>query len=191
MAEPEDAPELKRRFRGWVYQRFGIKGLVALAVLGLAIACWTPWDNIRAWPGVSDIPRDTVPKSDPQRFSVLVATLSGDPDDAIGNQIFEVLKEFQGIQALPLDRTLAPTGRIDEDEEIAAGERAREYLKQSGASVLIWGSVLDRDKKIARLFLTTSSSAERQVGRQVAPEIGSTVRLPAAPAGTPMRAVAL
>src|SRR5512144_1494992 len=87
--------------------------------------------------------RESVPKADPERFSVLVAKLKGDAADTLGNQIFEVLREFPGVQTLSLDRTLAGERRMSEDEEITAGEKARQYLQQSEASVLIWGSVLD------------------------------------------------
>jgi hypothetical protein len=91
MAEPEDAPELKRRFRAWVHRRFGIKGLVILAATWLAFVAWTQWDSIRAWPGVAQVlewaNREPVPKAHPRRFSVLVATLGGDADDAVGNLI--------------------------------------------------------------------------------------------------------
>jgi hypothetical protein len=66
---------------------------------------------------------------------------------------------------------------MTEDEEIAAGEEARQCLEQSGASVLIWGSVLDREHKIAKLFLSTSATATQQRG-QYQPEIETTIRLP-------------
>ena len=108
---------------------------------------------------------------------MLVAKLNGDATDTLGSQIFEVLKEFSGVQALPLDRTLASDGRMTEAMEAEAGEAARGYLQRSGASVLIWGSVLDREHKIAKLFLTTSSAAP-QKGGQYQPEIGTAIRLP-------------
>ena len=86
-------------------------------------------------------------------------------------------ENFSGVQTLSLDRTLASERRMSEDEEIAAGEKARQYLQQSDASVLIWGSVLDPEHKIAKLFLTTSSAARQKSG-QYQPEIGTTIRLP-------------
>ena len=75
-----------------------------------------------------------------------------------------MLKEFSGVQALPLDRMLASYGRMTEAMEAEAGEAARGYLQRSGASVLIWGSVLDPEHKIAKLFLTTSSAAPQRAG---------------------------
>jgi Tetratricopeptide repeat len=181
MSDPEKAPHLWERFRAWVFVRFGVSGLLFLTCATATVFAWTQWDKVSNWPGIHTIvellSRESVPKADPERFSVLVAKLNGDATDTLGNQIFEVLKEFPGVQTLPLDRTLASDGRMTEDEEIAAGEKARQYLQQSDASVLIWGSVLDREHKIAKLFLTTSSAAT-QKGGQYQPEIDTTIRLP-------------
>jgi tetratricopeptide (TPR) repeat protein len=180
----DQAPDLWERFRAWVFGRFGIPGLVVLACASAVLFAWTQWDKVSTWPGVSAmvelISRAPVPKTDPERFSVLVAKLNRDANDALGNQIFEVLKEFPGIQALPLDRTLARDTRMTEVMEAEAGEVARRCLQESGASVLIWGSVLDREHKIAKLFLTTSSAAQQKgkEGKQYQPEIGTTIRLP-------------
>ncbi len=177
----DKAPELWQRFRTWVFGRFGVRGLAFLACALAALSTWTQWDKVSNLPGVRTImelaSREPVPKADLKRFSVLVAKLKGDAADKVGNQIFEVLREFPGVQTLSLDRTLASERRMSEDEEIAAGEKARQYLQQSDASVLIWGSVLDPEHKIAKLFLTTSSTARQKSG-QYQPEIGTTIRLP-------------
>jgi tetratricopeptide (TPR) repeat protein len=177
----DQAPDLWERFRAWVFGRFGVPGLIVLACASAALFAWTKWDEVSNWPGVHAIvglvSREPVPKADPERFSVLVAKLNGDTTDTLGNQIFEVLKEFSGVQALPLDRTLVSHGRMTEAMETEAGEAARRYLQQSGASVLIWGSVLDPEHKIAKLFLTTSFAARQKSG-QYQPEIGTTIRLP-------------
>jgi hypothetical protein len=175
----DKAPDLWERFRAWVFGRFGVPGLIVLACASAAVFAWTQWDKVSNWPGihaiVERVSREPVPEADPERFSVLVAKLKGDATDTLGNQIFEVLKEFSG--ALPLDRTLASDRRMTEAMEAEASEAARRYLQRSGASVLIWGSVLDHEHKIAKLFLTTSS-ATPQKGGQYQPEIGTTIRLP-------------
>jgi hypothetical protein len=180
----DQAPDLWERFRAWVFGRFGLPGLIVLACASPAVFAWTQWDKVSTWPGVSAIiewvSREPVPKTDPERLSVLVAKLNRDANDTLGNQIFEVLKEFSGIEALPLDRMLARDGRMTEAMEAEASEVARCYLQESGASVLIWGSVLDREHKIAKLFLTTSSAAPQEgaEGKQYPQEPGSTIRLP-------------
>jgi hypothetical protein len=168
-------------FSRWVFGRFGVPGLIVLACASAVLVAWTQWDKVSKWPGVHAIvelvSREPVPKADPGRLSVLVAKLNRDVNDTLGNQIFEVLKEFYGVQALPLDRTLASDDRMTEAMEAEAGEVARRYLQDSGASVLIWGSVLDREHKIAKLFLTTSSAAQQE-GKEGKQEIGTTLRLP-------------
>jgi tetratricopeptide (TPR) repeat protein len=180
----DQAPDLWERFRAWVFGRFGVPGLIVLACASAALFAWTQGDKVSNWPGVHAIvelvSREPVPKTDPERLSVLVAKLNRDANDTLGNQIFEVLKEFSGIQALPLDRTLTSDGRMTEAMEAEAGEVARRYLQESGASVLIWGSVLDREKRNAKLFLTTSSAAQQkgEEGKQYPQEIGTTLRLP-------------
>ena len=182
----DQVPDLWERFRAWVFGRFGVPGLIVVACTSAALFAWTQWDKVSTWPGVHAIvelvSRAPVPKADPERFSVLVAKLNrDDANDTLGNQIYEVLKEFSGIQALP-HRTLASDGRITEAMEIEAGEAARRYLQESGASILIWGRVLDREHNIAKLFLTTSSAALRgnkgEQGKQYQPEIATTIRLP-------------
>ena len=139
----DKALDLWERFRAWVFRRFGVPGLIVLACASAALVAWTQWDKVSNWPGVHPIielvSREPVPKTDPERLSVLVAKLNRDANDTLGNQIFEVLKEFSGVQALPLDRTLASDGRMTEAMEAEAGEVARRYLQKSGASVLIWG----------------------------------------------------
>ncbi len=182
MAEAEKTPDLWEQFQAWIFQTFGLWGLLALALLTAAVLLWWKWDSVRKVPGIAPLlarlTRHPVPKADTHRFSVLVARIAGDADDTLGNQIFEVLKEFDGVQTLFLDRTLAGDGRMGEVEQSKGAGQAREYLRESGASVLLWGKMLDRDKRIALLFLTTASTTQEGTGRQVSPEIGSTIRLP-------------
>ena len=117
MADADKAPDLWERFRAWVFGRFGLPGLIVLACASAALFAWTQWDKVSNWPGVHAIvelvSREPVPKADPERFSVLVAKLNGDATDTLGNQIFEVLKEFPGVQTLSLDRTLASDAADD------------------------------------------------------------------------------
>ena len=151
MPDAPKPPDLWELVRAWVYQTFGLGGVVAVALLsGVVLLRWQ-WDTIRKLPGVAPLlawrSRRAVPKADPHRFSVMAARIAGDANDTVGNQIFEVLREFDGIQTLPLDRTVGGPGRMDEEEQ-------------------------------TRLFLTSVSTSQGSTRRQVAPEIGSTIRLP-------------
>ena len=113
MSDDDKAPKLSDWVRDRIFQRFGISGLAALAFVSGVLFVWTQWDKVSNWPGIHAIvelaSRESVPKADTERFSVLVAKLNGDATDTLGNQIFEVLKEFPGVQTLPLDRALATT----------------------------------------------------------------------------------
>jgi len=184
MVEAEKTPDLSQLGRQWVYRRFGVPGLIGLAVLAAGAFVWINWDKVRESPGVASvvelIGREPVPKADPRRFTVMVARIAGDDgNDPFGDKIFDLLfNEFKGIQTLSLDRTLASDGRMGEVQQSEAAGVARDYLRKSGASVLIWGKMLDKDRKIARLFLMTSSTAQEVAGHQIAPVTGSTVSLP-------------
>ena len=197
----DQAPDLWERFRAWVFGRFGVPGLIILACVSAALFAWTQWDKVSNWLGVRPIvelvSREPVPKADPERFSVLVAKLNGDATDTLGNRIFEVLKEFSGVQALPLDRTLASHGRMTEAMEAEAGEAARRYLQRSGASVLIWGSVLDPEHKIARR--RAGSISRKSARRSVSPTFSGPTSLrssawcspPATPSSAPRKGTML
>ena len=93
--------------------------------------------------------------------------------------IVEALKEFKGIQVLVLDRTIPLIGPVPEDQERQGHEIARHYLKESGASVLIWGTMLGRgDKLLPKLYWTTSDIGVRKEKRYDAPSVESQYRLP-------------
>lgn len=184
MAGADDkAPDWREEAKNWLHRRLGRKGFLALS-LALAVLAggFYVWNSLLDRPGLAQLielaTRKPVPQADPQRFSVMVARIGGDNGDVVGNQIFEVLREFEGVQTLPLDRSLGGAGRMDEQEQREGEHAARDYLRVSGASVLVWGRIIDADKHIARLFLTTGSTAQSATGRQVAPEIGTTVSLP-------------
>lgn len=177
-------PGLWDTVRTAVYNRYGRNGLIGLLCVIGVFSVWAKWQDISRWPGVSAIVeyllRKPVPEADPGRVSVLVAKLSRDIDDTFGNQIFEALKEFRDIQVLPLDRTLTGTSRMSEPVEIEADKTARQYLEDSGASILLWGSVLDQQRQIAKLYFTTSSAGQQNgiAENQFTQAGGSIVSLP-------------
>lgn len=60
--------------RKWVEKRFGFKGLVVLAVLGVIFTAYSKWETILKWPGVQSAVDHVhpVPTADPNRISILV-----------------------------------------------------------------------------------------------------------------------
>ncbi len=176
-------PKLAERFREKVYHRFGIPGLVALAVLAAAVYVYTNWAKVKTWPGVAPVVTHLtawpVPKADSNRFSILVAHLENDANRENENLIIENLKEFEGVQTLRLDRIIPLEGPVPEVMEKRGQEEAQSYLKESGASVLIWGAVLRRGSSTAyKLYWTPAVGGVRKPGRYAAPLSEAQLRLP-------------
>ena len=151
----EKAPDLSESFKQWVYRTFGIPGLVVLALLLFAGGVWWKWPDIRKRPFVGRIiDRSSparLPKADPARFTVALAHLEKDPQQEHEKLIFEGLNEgFAGkdenaVQILRFDRTIEIGVPQDLEPLVARGhETARSYLAESGADVLIWGTVVSR-----------------------------------------------
>jgi exonuclease VII small subunit len=168
---PEEGkpPKLAEWFREKVYRRYGIPGLAGLAVLAAAAYVYTNWAKVKTWPGVDAVVtlicRQPVPKADPNRFSILVAHLENDDQREHERLIIEALKEFEGVERLRLDRTIPLDGPAPELMEKRGQEEAQRYLKESGASVLIWGTVHRLGGKTAyKLYWTPSHGGGRQSG---------------------------
>src|SRR5207244_3887990 len=107
-----------------------------------------------------------------------VAHLENDVNGEYGRLIVEALKEFEGIQVLALDRTISLEGPVPEEEEKRGHESARRYLRQSGSSVLVWGTVLSQGgRTVPKIYWTASRGAERKPERYDAPRAEEQFRL--------------
>jgi tetratricopeptide (TPR) repeat protein len=156
-------------------KRFGRRRAgTVLALIFIFISAFSQWDKISPWvdPMISRAMRAPVPKIDPAKFSILVAHLESDTDRQFESLLLQTLREFDGIQIFPLDRTIRLSQRSDvEVAEKMAHDEARAYLDESGSHVLIWGLVHRIDNKSApRLFWTTSNDAKRSKQPFVAQE---------------------
>jgi tetratricopeptide (TPR) repeat protein len=114
------------------------------------------------WPG-------RLPKAEPNVFTVAVAHLDNDSDGQGERLIVEALGEIKGIQWRQFDRTLPAggSGQVNPGHEIA-----RKYLKDSGAEVLIWGTLLKAgDKFVPKLCLTSSRVAKESARYQLTEDL--------------------
>jgi tetratricopeptide (TPR) repeat protein len=144
---------------------------------------WTQWGTVKAWPGISAVvahlERKALPEADPDRFSVAVAHLE---DDSAKREhetlIMRLLQDFEGIQVLTFDRTISVKGSVPEEREREGHQRAREYLEESKASVLIWGSVLSYGNQAKPNLYLTAAAGEARKSQQYTPEISVEFRLP-------------
>ena len=169
--------------QSWLVRRFGVLGLVALALLSAAGYVFTHWDTVNKWPGVASVVtyllREPVPPADPNRFTILVAHLENDTNREHERQIIHAMVDFKEIKVLQLDRTITLEGSDLEKQEKLGHESAQKYLKESGASVLIWGIVLSRNGKTGPiLYWTASQGSEVKSKLYDATSAESSFRLP-------------
>lgn len=136
-------PELWQFIRDRIYQRFGLKGLMVVGILGLVILVWSNWDKAQTFPGVKQIAtwisRPSIPKADPSRYAVVVALFENDEDRQQQRLVISALSEFKGIQVLTLERKISLHGADADAAERMGHQAAKEYLQGSGAEALRWG----------------------------------------------------
>ncbi|MBF0305877.1 MAG: hypothetical protein HQL41_09550, partial [Alphaproteobacteria bacterium] len=157
-----EAPDIMKTVRDWAYQVGGWWGLlVAVALTYLAPKALKAGMWPKAARLIDELKRERVPRADPKRFSILVARLDDDRDGEQRKLLLHGLHEFKGIEVLPLDRAISP-GLITDQAERDGHERARAFLKESGASVVLWGTVLPGGAKpVWRLWWTPATEGQR------------------------------
>ncbi|WP_306547478.1 tetratricopeptide repeat protein [Desulfobulbus sp.] len=160
MDTKEPVPNLSDFFKKLIFQKFGIPGLCGLVLLFSLVYIWTHWKEVKIWPGVEQVvefsSRKKISTADPERFSVIVARLDHDPNRDHEQLIVELLKEFKGVHTRLLDQFILKDD-ITEEGEKKGHEKARAFLNENNASVLIWGTVLNYNgKTIPKLYLTAS-----------------------------------
>ncbi len=158
---------------------------MGIIVLVLCFACLVSWqsENISKFPGLAQfaawLESWPIPQADPTRFSVMVAHLQNDEDCGQEQLIIDALRKFDGIQVLSLNRTIQLEGADTEKMQNQGRESALRFLRKSGASVLIWGSVRERgDRSLPKLFWTAYGVREPKSRRYDAPRVEDQLRLP-------------
>ena len=116
-------------------RKWGIKGKILIAIFLALIGIYLGWEEISKLPGLKTIieitVRESIPKSDSNRFSILVAHLENDSNKENETLIIESLKEIEGIQVLSIDRTIETEGSVPEEKEIIGHEVSRKYLQET------------------------------------------------------------
>jgi tetratricopeptide (TPR) repeat protein len=169
MQDHHPGTRLLKQFVDWVFRKWKNTGLVVLAFLFAVVFVYTNWDKVRKWPGidsiVSRITQDPVPTVDPDRFTVFVAHLDNDTDQEYEQLILDELYKLKGLKVVGLDRTISLGGPDPEEQENQGYQSALEYLRQSGAAVLIWGKVLSHHGETLPKIYLTASDEIRKAGR--------------------------
>jgi hypothetical protein len=164
MGEQEEKGPLEKPidwFSGWkasferMRQRFGMPVAVLLALTVAGGFVWWNWDDIAKRPGVESIlarfKQRALPTAPAGRLAIAVAHLERDKDQEHETLLLDELRQFEGAEAVSVDRTVDP----EQPDKKIAEEEAHGLLKQTGADVLIWGSVISLSGKSAmRLYWT-------------------------------------
>jgi len=114
--------------------------------------------------------QDSLPHADTNRFSIAVAHLENDTQNQQSEKLLiEALRDFEAVQVLKIDRTITISeGSVPEESEKTAEEEAKEYLRETGADVLIWGTVLTQGDKVSpKLWWSNSSDVARGKHRDI------------------------
>jgi hypothetical protein len=157
MAGPEEKGPLEKPiawFSGWkasferIRQRFGIP-VAVLLTLSVAGGLVELGRHREPCPGVESIlarfNQRALPTAPAGRLAIAVAHLERDQDREHERLVRDGLREFEGAEVLRVDRTVD----LDQPDEKKAEEEARGLLRQTGADVLIWGSVISLSGKSA------------------------------------------
>jgi tetratricopeptide (TPR) repeat protein len=133
-------------------------GWFVVVILALLAGAWaaSQTDAVR-WIGraLSSWP---LPNADTGRFSILVAELEAD-DATNTNQrlVLEALRELPFVQVLRLPRRISSAGLDASTAELEGHNRAKGYLRRTGATVALWGIVLRHEgKESLKLYWTTA-----------------------------------
>jgi hypothetical protein len=166
MAEPEkNVPQQlidwtlswKEQFE-WLRQRIGSVGAALLILLAAVIAAifyiWRNWKDIKELPGIEGVTkrfkRKAIDKASVGVLTIAVAHLQDDEGQKQEKLLLDELKHFDGVQTLTVDRMMEwPASGTEQTKKKKAEEEARGLLRQNGADVLIWGSVISLGGKTA------------------------------------------
>jgi hypothetical protein len=159
-----------------VGKKFGI-GVVVLALAGAIGAGLIE--------GVKEAAKSTFRQT---IFSIFIAKLDADPDGSQTKLVRESLRRSfdatdaqHRIEMREIGRVLreGTTGDIHLDQQ-KAEETGKDWLKQSGAHVLIWGKVASRDRAL-RIFFCRGKALWRRGGttRTHLPSVSSSRRISA------------
>jgi hypothetical protein len=166
-AGKQKPPNLFEDAYGWVVKRFGARVGILLVVLAGAISF--VWGGFKDEIKKSDFWQNTaehfksIPKADPNTISVYLANLDGDTDGSTTELVFDYIKSVPGITPYRLNRRIKVPDRTPSINDVPKFDQtARDYLKQTGGRVIIWGRVIRRGQSdvVPQLYWTVAAQEE-------------------------------
>ncbi|MGF6596317.1 tetratricopeptide (TPR) repeat protein [Paraburkholderia sp. GAS448] len=126
--------------------RIGSAGAkVALILLVVVVPfVWSNWARVREWPVLNEfvdwVSQPTLPHAKPGEYSIVIARLSDDNDRRAERLVEASLEEIPAVHVYVLGRRISQKG-----VDATAGEtQAQDYLRKTGAQILLWGKVVPR-----------------------------------------------
>lgn len=159
----------------WSATKADIVGKVVVTLATTAILGGIYWLAGLARDGLGYAYRETkdyvvgLPKADPNApLSVLVARLAGDDGSQTERVVFSLRRAFgrgaagQAVQVQDAKRTLT-AGRSGDDirDHDKAEKQGRDWLHESGATILVWGDVAAKDKVLRLYFMLNTGRSDR------------------------------
>ncbi len=166
----------------WLARRLGPRlALVAICLLML----WSSWPSIRQSPGIQAVAewcenQLPLPRATPGKFTIALTHLGGDVDSEVESLVATGLSELRGIHLLRLKRTIRLAPEASTTEVKRAESRARQWLTDSGADVVVWGPAIRANGKVVpKLFVSPRPPDDSADQLKRFPLDGETLALPA------------
>jgi hypothetical protein len=144
----------------WLAERIGRLGAVLVLLLASVLLIWWQSDHIAKLPGVESLlawfNQRALPTAPVGSLTIAVADLQDDEGWKQEKLLRDELGQFEGVELQFVGRTIEwPMANSESESKRIAEEKARGLLRQTGADVLIWGSVISSSGKSAmRLYWT-------------------------------------
>ena len=157
-------------------------GFILFAVVAFAVSSFPTWSKL---PYLGDVvqwaQQRAIPKS--TKFSVGIAKIEGDADDALRTQMLDALRDLPHVEPLRVDRTttLAAAGNVAA-QELAHHQEFQALLKDSKNDLIVWGQVLgavQAKDRLLRLHVTARDVGAAGTDRLAAEQV---IKLPIASA---------
>ena len=134
----------------------------------LLLTLWFLWSEREHLIALLQLWRMPLPRANRDHFAVAIAHLENDPDHQFERDIFDHLHDLRGpMEVLNFDRVIPLGVSQDERQEKDGHRRARLYLRNSGADLLIWGVVVSPNLQQARLYYTPRAGRQTSIFRVV------------------------
>jgi tetratricopeptide (TPR) repeat protein len=161
------APEIDDAIYSWLKKAFGQYSTPIFFIFLIVALTWSRWDSIVNLAGmihiVNWLAQPRIPLANGLPFLVLIANFSGEKTRSFQKRFVAEIEKIENVSVTPL-RRIIPCGEGNVNSGIDKGrERARRYLKKSGARLVLWGRLVyeGTEKTTVDVHFTTPGLSPR------------------------------